>query len=102
MRLWPDGPTGSRYRGIATDTDAVLSDAPPLDVLHLPGGLGQEALMEDEEVPAWIRQQAGGACSIFSVCTGALKLGAAGLLMGRRATTQWDSCAAVLRCNSRQ
>src|SRR5580693_671447 len=39
----------------------------------------------------WIRQQAAGAYSIFSVCTGALLCGAAGLLKGRRATTHWAS-----------
>jgi cyclohexyl-isocyanide hydratase len=42
-------------------------------------------------VLGWIRQQASGACSIFSVCTGALICGAAGLLKGRRATTHWAS-----------
>jgi len=68
-----------------------LAEAPPLDVLHVPGGFGQEALMEDPEVLGWIRQQAGGASSIFSVCTGALLCGAAGLLKGRRATTHWAS-----------
>ena len=47
--------------------------------------------MNDEEVLAWIRQQAAGACSIFSVCTGALICGEAGLLKGRRATTHWAS-----------
>jgi cyclohexyl-isocyanide hydratase len=71
--------------------DATLADAPPLDVLHVPGGYGQEALMEDDEVLDWIRQQAAGACSIFSVCTSALLSGAAGLLKGRRATTHWAS-----------
>jgi cyclohexyl-isocyanide hydratase len=71
--------------------DASLAEAPPLDVLHVPGGFGQEALMEDEDVLGWIRQQASGACSIFSVCTGALLCGAAGLLKGRRATTHWAS-----------
>jgi cyclohexyl-isocyanide hydratase len=44
--------------------------------------------MEDTEVLGWIRQQAAGACSIFSVCTGALLFG---LLKGRRATTHWAS-----------
>ena len=78
-------------RGLRLTPDATLADAPPLDVLHVPGGYGQEALMEDEEVLAWIRQQAAGACSIFSVCTGALLCGAAGLLKGRRATTHWAS-----------
>ena len=72
-------------------TAATLADAPPLDVLHVPGGYGQEALMEDAEVLGWIRQQASGACSIFSVCTGALICGAAGLLKGRRATTHWSA-----------
>ena len=47
--------------------------------------------MEDEEVLSWIRHQAAGACTIFSVCTGALLCGAAGLLKGRRATTHWAS-----------
>jgi cyclohexyl-isocyanide hydratase len=78
-------------RGLRLTPDAALADAPPLDVLHVPGGFGQEALMEDAQVLDWIRQQAAGACSIFSVCTGALLCGAAGLLKGRRATTHWAS-----------
>ena len=78
-------------KGLWLTPDATLADAPPLDVLHVPGGFGQEALMEDAEVLGWIRQQAAGACSIFSVCTGALLCGAAGLLKGRRATTHWAS-----------
>jgi cyclohexyl-isocyanide hydratase len=47
--------------------------------------------MEDAEVLGWIRRQAAGARSVFSVCTGALLCGAAGLLRGRRATTHWAS-----------
>ena len=78
-------------QGLRLTPDATLGDAPPLDVLHVPGGHGQEALMEDAEVLGWIRQQAAGACSIFSVCTGALICGAAGLLKGRRATTHWSA-----------
>ncbi len=78
-------------KGLRLTPDAALADAPPLDVLHVPGGFGQEALMEDAEVLAWIRQQAAGAHSIFSVCTGALLCGAAGLLRERRATTHWAS-----------
>jgi cyclohexyl-isocyanide hydratase len=77
-------------KGLRLTPDAVVADAPPLD-LHVPGGPGQEAVMADEEVLAWIRQQAAGACSIFSECTGALICGAAGLLNGRRATTHWAS-----------
>jgi cyclohexyl-isocyanide hydratase len=76
-------------RGLRITPDAALADAPQLDVLHVPGGFGQEALMDDQEVLDWIRQQAAGARCLFSVCTGALICGAAGLLKGRRATTYW-------------
>jgi len=78
-------------KGLRITPDAALADAPSLDVLHVPGGFGQEALMEDAKVLDWIRQQAAGAHSVFSVCTGALLCGAAGLLKGRRATTHWAS-----------
>ncbi|MCP1836193.1 cyclohexyl-isocyanide hydratase [Bradyrhizobium sp. USDA 4532] len=78
-------------KGLRLTPDATLADAPPLDVLHVPGGFGQQALMEDTEVLGWINRQAAGACRIFSVCTGALICGAAGLLKGRRATTHWAS-----------
>ena len=77
--------------GLRLAPDATIAEAPKLDVLHVPGGFGQEALMEDEEVLGWIRQQAAGAVCVFSVCTGALLCGAAGLLQGRRATTHWAS-----------
>ncbi len=78
-------------KGLRLTPDATLAEAPQLDVLHVPGGFGQETLMDDEEVLGWLRQQAAGAHSIFSVCTGALICGAAGLLKGRRATTHWAS-----------
>jgi putative intracellular protease/amidase len=45
--------------------DATLRDAPPLDVLHVPGGFGREALMEDEAVLRWICRHAALACSVF-------------------------------------
>lgn len=78
-------------KGLQLTPDATLAAAPRLDVLHVPGGFGQEALMENEEILSWITQQTAGARSVFSVCTGALLLGAAGLLRGRRATTHWAS-----------
>ena len=77
--------------GLLLVPDATLADAPRLDVLHVPGGFGQEALMENEEVLSWIRWQTTDARAVFSVCTGALLFGAAGLLKGRRATTHWAS-----------
>jgi cyclohexyl-isocyanide hydratase len=78
-------------KGLRLTPDATLADAPRLDVLHVPGGFGQEAMMEDEEALAWIQRQVAGAGTVFSVCTGALLLGAAGFLRGRRATTHWAS-----------
>ena len=81
-------------KGLWLTPDATLADAPPLDVLHGPGGFGQEALLTDGRRrcagldPAAERQARAG---IFSVCTGALLCGAAGLLKGRRATTHWAS-----------
>jgi cyclohexyl-isocyanide hydratase len=77
--------------GLILQPDRVLEDAPQLDLLHIPGGFGQEALMEDQRVLDWIRNQVGGVRCLFSVCTGALLIGAAGLLVGRRATTHWAS-----------
>jgi cyclohexyl-isocyanide hydratase len=78
-------------RGLQLIADASLAEAPQLDLLVVPGGYGQEALMDDEVVLAWIRDQAAGARCLLSVCTGALICGAAGLLKGRRATTHWAS-----------
>lgn len=78
-------------KGLRLTPDAAIVDAPQLDVLHVPGGFGQEALMDDVEVLDWIRRQAAGAHRMFSVCTGALICGAAGLIQGRRATTHWAS-----------
>lgn len=77
--------------GLRILPDATLAKAPRLDVLHVPGGHGQEALMDHDETLAWLRSQAAGATSVLSVCTGALLLGAAGLLHGRRATTHWSA-----------
>ncbi len=78
-------------RGLRLAPDAALSEAPQLGVLHVPGGFGVEALMEDEAVLGFLRRQVAGGARVFSVCTGALLLGAAGLLRGRRATTHWAS-----------
>jgi cyclohexyl-isocyanide hydratase len=76
-------------RGLILTPESAFSEAPALDVLVIPGGPGQEDLMEDEAVLSFIRMQARGAQYVFSVCTGALICGAAGLLRGVKATTHW-------------
>lgn len=77
--------------GLVLRADASPSEAPQLDVICVPGGPGVNAAMEDEVLLDFLRRQAGGAQWITSVCTGALVLGAAGLLRGYRATTHWMS-----------
>jgi transcriptional regulator GlxA family with amidase domain len=64
-------------------------DAPPIDILVVPGGFGTRALLDDDSTLAWIRQSAARAAQVTSVCTGALLLAKVGLLRGRRATTHW-------------
>ncbi len=78
-------------KGLRILPDATLEEAPPLDVLHLPGGFGVDAAVQDAALLAWVRRQAEHAQLVFTVCTGALLLGATGLLRGRRATTHWAS-----------
>jgi transcriptional regulator GlxA family with amidase domain len=65
------------------------SDAPPIDILVVPGGFGTRALLHDEATLSWIRETAGRSRQVTSVCTGALLLAKVGLLQGRRATTHW-------------
>jgi cyclohexyl-isocyanide hydratase len=77
--------------GLILTPTATLDSAPPFDVLVVPGGPGQLPLMDDETILAWLRARAPQARHILSVCTGALTLGAAGLLRGCPATTHWNS-----------
>lgn len=69
----------------------TFADCPKLDVVCVPGGPGQVALMRDDEVLDFLRKQARTSRYVTSVCTGSLVLGAAGLLRGYRATCHWLS-----------
>ena len=69
--------------------DCTLDDAPTLDVLFIPGGHGIAGVLGNDEVLDFVRERGAAAEFVTSVCTGALVLGAAGLLEGRRATTHW-------------
>ncbi|MEH3147553.1 MAG: DJ-1/PfpI family protein [Methylobacterium frigidaeris] len=77
--------------GLALAPTLDFAGCPPLDVLCVPGGGGVNALLEDPETLDFVRRQAEGARFVTSVCTGALVLGAAGLLRGVRATTHWNA-----------
>ncbi|MEX3810085.1 DJ-1/PfpI family protein [Paraburkholderia sp. BR13439] len=75
--------------GLVLTPSATYESCPPLDVICVPGGSGVTALLQDEQTLDFVRRQAASARYVTSVCTGALLLGAAGLLRGRRATTHW-------------
>jgi len=86
-----------RIEPVASDTALALlptitfDDCPQLDVICVPGGYGTNDIINDEETLEFVRKQASGAQYVTSVCTGALVLGAAGLLDGYRATTHWTA-----------
>jgi cyclohexyl-isocyanide hydratase len=75
--------------GLLMLPDTLLSDCPRLDVICVPGGPGVLDLMDDPEVLAFLRDRAATARFVGSICTGALVLGAAGLLQGKQAMTHW-------------
>ena len=76
-------------RGMQIVPTTTYAECLPLDVIMVPGGPGQQDLMEDEKALAFLRTQAKGARFVTSVCTGSLVLAAAGLLEGKRATCHW-------------
>jgi cyclohexyl-isocyanide hydratase len=86
-----------RIEPVPSDSVLVLTptttfaDCPQLDVICVPGGVGSDDLLNDEETLAFLRRQAEDAKFITSVCTGSLVLGAAGLLKGFRAATHWTA-----------
>lgn len=89
--IWKDRQPVRSDRGLSILPTVTFADCPPLDVIFVPGGPGQIALMSDSETLDFLRQQARQAQRVTSVCTGSLVLGAAGLLQGYRATSHWSS-----------
>ncbi|MGH6664454.1 MAG: DJ-1/PfpI family protein [Pseudolabrys sp.] len=76
-------------RGMQILPTVTYADCPPLDVVMVPGGPGQQDLMEDAAAHDFLRRQAASVEYVTSVCTGSLVLAAAGLLKGKRATCHW-------------
>lgn len=77
--------------GLTLVPDVSFDQAPALDLLFVPGGPGQVAMMENEAFIGFLRARADQVRYLTAVCTGSLLLGAAGLLRGYRATTHWLS-----------
>jgi putative intracellular protease/amidase len=83
------GPKRTDTKALALVADATLADIPHPDIVVVPGGPGQAQAEKDEAVLDWLRTAHETTTWTTSVCTGALVLGAAGLLEGKRATTYW-------------
>lgn len=85
-----DEPVRTEF-GMTIAPDMRFDQAPALDILCVPGGWGVNAQLENSLLLEFLSAQARGARFVTSVCSGALLLGAAGLLDGYRATTHWMS-----------
>ncbi len=83
------GPVRTDTGALGLVADASLAEAPSPDLVLVPGGPGQTALMDDGPVHEWLRAAHAASTWTTSVCTGSLVLAAAGLLEGRRATSHW-------------
>jgi cyclohexyl-isocyanide hydratase len=76
--------------GIGVKPNATFATCPrELNILFVPGGFGQQNLMADSEVIAFLADRGARAKFVTSVCSGSLLLGAAGLLQGYKATSHW-------------
>ena len=75
--------------GLSLSPTVRIADSPRLDMICIPGGVGVDSVMADDESLSFIRKAGQGASYVTSVCTGSLILGAAGLLVGYRAGCHW-------------
>ena len=79
-------PTDAGFSIVPT---ATFAQVPRADLLCVPGGMGIADVINHPQALDWVRQVGAEAQWVTSVCTGALVLGAAGLLNGYKATTHW-------------
>jgi cyclohexyl-isocyanide hydratase len=89
--IWKNTDPITSDKGLAILPTTTFDKCPKLNIICVPGGPGQVDLMDDEETLNFIRAKAKEADLITSVCTGSLVLGAAGLLIGYKATSHWAS-----------
>jgi transcriptional regulator GlxA family with amidase domain len=91
---------------ITSDTGFLRVLAEPLaagdgaDVVVMPGGPTRRLPLTDTALLDWLARADRGCRWTASVCTGALVLGAAGILRGCRATTHWADLDALAACGA--
>ena len=85
------GPLRTERGGLALVADRTLAEVSRPSVVVVPGGLGERRARRDPAILAWLRRVHETTAWTASVCTGALLLGAAGILRGKRAVTHWTA-----------
>ena len=88
-----DGGEVTCNKGMRVAAQHAMAEAPPLDVICVPGGSGTRPLIEHKPVIDWLAAIAPSCTWVTSVCTGAMLLSAAGLTEGRKITTHWAAMA---------
>jgi transcriptional regulator GlxA family with amidase domain len=94
------GQTGNPFTaesGLTMQPHCALADAPTLDTLIVPGGVGLRRPETLAAIVPWLKERAAGTRRVASVCTGIYGLAETGLLDGRRVTTHWGFTRAVAR-----
>ena len=84
-----DGQAVTTDCGFSILPTTSFADCPQADIICVPGGFGVRDAIGNAAIVDFVRTQAEGATWVTSVCTGSFILGAAGLLLGKRATTHW-------------
>lgn len=87
VMLGPTAAPVTSAQGPRVVPDHSYGDAPAADIVLVPGGIGTRALAKDDDFLAWLARYSEAAGCIASVCTGSALLASAGLLDGRRATS---------------
>jgi len=77
-------------KGMRVLPDSTFADAPPLDLVLVPGGMGTRREANNQGMLAWLREIAPRCRFVTSVCTGALLLHEAGISRGRRVATHFN------------
>lgn len=75
------------YQGPKAVADYGFDDCPEIDILLVPGGFGTLPLLNDKETLDWIKDRSAKADITTSVCSGSAILAKAGVLDGKKATS---------------